>query len=841
MTSTEVAKPVFEGVNYLLIGNIDDKIEELLNDNGATKDSYLTEMVTHVICDDIEQDEYAEAVDLFELPVVSSKWVTQSLKCGCILPLEAFNLEKYRLFSGLVVCASQIALADYKTLWAMVNYHGGVCTRKFNKTVTHLFCNKPSGAKYDHAMKLGESAIRIVTIDWAHDCVKSQTRKSEREYHPKLLILEKPKPPAPAAADVSLTVPMEITDDSINVSGVFDIEESPQAGAKVALAKMVSNRMQAGGAVRMTDMTSKPMMQIPGIPMPISEIPKAALRNIINSGQPPKSPIRSGTEKVKDLLASLSQRKQQLMAGQQLNQGQNIELTPTYYGHDPSDTVPPELCLLGCVFYITDYQHIVKKNEIDVWKTVIDQYGGQVDASYSNRITHLLCANQKSDIYQLAVNDGKRVVTAHWLNACLTQKCMKPPWHVLHFPSIYGQNKPCSSQIIAISKFSETERIQLKYMISCIGARYTSYMTATNSALICKKPSGSKYDKARDKRIPVLNVQWLNDLVMGHLEALKLPIPPKYQQFALKDDFQVDISRLHHLLKGWMQPLKISKDTWKKFKSSSSNTSYPSAGIETAQTAANKRKDADQLEDEPAAKRVKLSPTSELDSIIDKCIKEGQDEVHGNQPLILMTGINKTLLSDLVEKVEKLGGSITNKAKCPTHLVANELVRTCKFLTAISVVRHIVNTEWIEKSAEKGEFIDEVPFTLRDDKAEAMYSIDIPESLRRARMRPLFKDMTFYITPSTDPGKPLIRDIVISAGGTVVNRRPSVRAIAMQRTPRGFPAFIVIGCDNDRQLLIDMFHRRLPVYNAEFVLTGVLRQELDYTLFHMKPPSQNAK
>jgi len=34
---------------------------------------------------------------------------------------------------------------------------------------------------------------------------------------------------------------------------------------------------------------------------------------------------------------------------------------------------------------------------------VICNYGGQVDDSYSNRITHVLCEHQKSDVFQLVV------------------------------------------------------------------------------------------------------------------------------------------------------------------------------------------------------------------------------------------------------------------------------------------------------------------------------------------------------------------------------------------------------------------------------------------------------
>ena len=47
------------------------QILEVLDKGGAKRDSYLSEMVSHVIADDHTQDEYSEAKELFDLPVVS--------------------------------------------------------------------------------------------------------------------------------------------------------------------------------------------------------------------------------------------------------------------------------------------------------------------------------------------------------------------------------------------------------------------------------------------------------------------------------------------------------------------------------------------------------------------------------------------------------------------------------------------------------------------------------------------------------------------------------------------------------------------------------------------------
>jgi len=46
------------------------KAESLLIAGGGRKDNYLSEMISHVIADDVADDEVNEAKDLFRLPVV---------------------------------------------------------------------------------------------------------------------------------------------------------------------------------------------------------------------------------------------------------------------------------------------------------------------------------------------------------------------------------------------------------------------------------------------------------------------------------------------------------------------------------------------------------------------------------------------------------------------------------------------------------------------------------------------------------------------------------------------------------------------------------------------------
>ena len=62
------------------------------------------------------------------------------------------------------------------------------------------------------------------------------------------------------------------------------------------------------------------------------------------------------------------------------------------------------------------------------------------------------------------------------------------------------------------------------------------------------RPGGTKYQRALEWRIPVVNVLWLTDLLLGKLEALKLPINQAYQQFGPSDPFHLEAWRVAPLL-----------------------------------------------------------------------------------------------------------------------------------------------------------------------------------------------------------------------------------------------------------------------------------------------------
>lgn len=52
-----------------------------------------------------------------------------------------------------------------------------------------------------------------------------------------------------------------------------------------------------------------------------------------------------------------------------------------------------------------------------------------------------------------------------------------------------------------------------------------------------------------------------------------------------------------------------------------------------------------------------------------------------------------------------LGGEVVDSSHKVTHLVATKVTRTVKFLTSMSVAKHIVSPEWLEESFRSQKFV----------------------------------------------------------------------------------------------------------------------------------------
>lgn len=222
---------------------------------------------------------------------------------------------------------------------------------------------------------------------------------------------------------------------------------------------------------------------------------------------------------------------------------------PQFYGHNPNLKLPPNLFLLGCIFYIVEYDES-NASDISEWKELIQHHGGEVETVYGSRVTHVLCRTQRHGVVMQAIRDSKRCVTAYWLNDTILRKQVQPPSEALHLPmpSTFGTQRPATKHIICVSGFEGDERTRVKRMVEESGALLTPYLSRHNSVLICKKLEGNKYKRAKEWNLPVVNCVWLSDILQGNLSHMSQFDQQKYQQYNLNGPLRIDFSLVLHLM-----------------------------------------------------------------------------------------------------------------------------------------------------------------------------------------------------------------------------------------------------------------------------------------------------
>ena len=74
-----------------------------------------------------------------------------------------------------------------------------------------------------------------------------------------------------------------------------------------------------------------------------------------------------------------------------------------YYNYDSKISVPTDYCLIGCVFYIVEYEQGAFKLDEEKRNLIqcnIIKYGGLLVNEYNLKVTHVICESNSNKIVQ---------------------------------------------------------------------------------------------------------------------------------------------------------------------------------------------------------------------------------------------------------------------------------------------------------------------------------------------------------------------------------------------------------------------------------------------------------
>ncbi|XP_053234617.1 mediator of DNA damage checkpoint protein 1 isoform X2 [Podarcis raffonei] len=181
--------------------------------------------------------------------------------------------------------------------------------------------------------------------------------------------------------------------------------------------------------------------------------------------------------------------------------------------------------------------------------------------------------------------------------------------------------------------------------------------------------------------------------------------------------------------------------------------------------------------------------------------------------------------------VTELGGSLAESVFDCTHLVTDRIRRTVKFLCAMARGIPIVTLSWLEKSRQNSFFLAPNSFLVSDPEKEEYFRFKLSASLQKARQEGgVLQGYEIHVTPNVNLELEDMRNIVQCGGGKF-----------LPRMPRAYKdKCVVISCPEDLPRCKAAQDAKLPIANAEFILTGILQQKLDvdaHRLNGMSPPS----
>ncbi|XP_070312927.1 mediator of DNA damage checkpoint protein 1 isoform X6 [Odocoileus virginianus] len=182
-------------------------------------------------------------------------------------------------------------------------------------------------------------------------------------------------------------------------------------------------------------------------------------------------------------------------------------------------------------------------------------------------------------------------------------------------------------------------------------------------------------------------------------------------------------------------------------------------------------------------------------------------------PKVLFTGVvdargERTVLA--------LGGSLASSVAEASHLVTDRIRRTVKFLCALGRGIPILSLAWLHESRKAGCFLPPDEYLVTDPEQEKNFGFSLREALSRAQKRRLLEGYEIHVTPGVQPPPPQMGEIINCCGGAIL---PSM--------PRSYkPQRVVITCSQDFPRCAIPHRVGLPILSPEFLLTGVLKQEV---------------
>lgn len=788
---------IFKDVVFYL-DIIDPNIEQQLETHGATRATLPDDWsrITHVITTDLNQ-KVAQLAQKKGIAVVNANWVEVSIRRKHLQNIKYFSVDPRYFFTGLVITCVELPYGDQNAIYEGVLALGGQYSEILSKNITHIITFHLDNETCKQVTKRPELGIKIVSPDWFNDCLKQRRRVDEIAY----LLTD-------SVCDIDQSgIGTDSSCFQEKMNSIF--EDSDETTSKIAKHVLKNKKI----------LFSKDLGISQGLLHALETITISFGATIVSS--------------VKDATVFIGMYREGNEYIQAARQGIVIgNLVWLYYMFVYETWVDPERNLLHypivknglsemqeMIITISNYQGESRK----YLEKLIKALGATFTKNMTPNNTHLIVPCQSGQKYTAALEWNIYIVNHLWLEETYAKwkvQNITTPRYICFLPKtnlmeIVG-NTPIDVDVIK----PFYENMDHDCVIEKSPLKESNLLEHSNDALLNNnKLPLDLFSSSLDINSTSNNDTFLNthndnqgSLTLNCSSSVKENIPTFHKRRAAT----VALERLHNEI--MPDVLLYQKERKRK--------TY------CVENVINTRKKSKELSIEFG--NVNNDEISTGKTLKAKRSVTNKDSLNYDIRL-LITGYK-----DWNDQIEKalliLGMATVQDAKDCTHLIACRIQRTQKFLTALPYAPKILSVDWIKACLKEKKIVDENDYFLVDLESEMKYNFKLSESLKKAseNKHSLFKGYLFQVSPMAvsnySNGIDTVKHIIEANGGVCV-----LTASRKDWTEYKELSPILIANGSDERILKQFIEKRreageIPlIYNMEWVLTTVLRQELDFT------------
>ncbi|KAL9108158.1 MAG: hypothetical protein Q9227_007012 [Pyrenula ochraceoflavens] len=757
------------------------------------------------------------------IPVVKPDWISACLSKSKLVNTRQYNPDPRLFLSGVVVCCADLPEGDTDAIVGGVVAMGGLHSTKVASMVTHVVALTMDSEKCQ-AVVLKSLDIKIVLPHWFDDCLKLGRRIDERPYllpNPEILQNNGQKPPTSGRnPDLAGACTPDPTGPSIDTPPI-----SPRGGCQVFNRKkiLLAEDLNLGSHLR------------------------GAIEEIIQRGG---GSISSDVHEADMYIGKYRDGEDYRIASRARKDVGNL----SWLFHLITNNVwtSPSKRLL---------HYPVARNGLPGFKEFrisLSNYSGEARVYLENLITatgaeptktlkqdntHLITAHIISEKCQAAQDWGIHRINHLWLEESYAkwklQSVTNPRY--THFPSrtnlgeVVGHTS-IDRKAMEQAFFSPEEDVEMDD-----GDEDSDLPAETADA--GQIPQSSVVDESRKrgrKAAKILSPKVTDDQALANTRKPRTPATTRHTAPGKENETpgtgssrkskDAAAARLH----GYRDDIALYEKERKRV-----------GGVVYG---GRKKHDEDRV---GHARKRSLEEDEGTDSTVGAASREVKKQKPASPMHLLVTKFgrwvdNMSAEADDKKRLRALGISITqDPARC-THLVAPSILRTQKFVVALSYAPVIISSNFIEECLSQNKVLNPQDYLLQDPSGERKLNLDLSRSLSLAKQNKnsLFAGRTIYCVDTIPAGFATFQAIVEANGGRCItyrgrpgtmvpSRRAGSEASTMTDEDTDAEIYLLSGLEKEHKVLWPKFRKMAEgsrkiakIVGSDWVLESAMAQKI---------------